>query len=241
MNNPASSTQDELVINHLYLVKFVVNRLTMSLPPGVTYDDLHAIGSLGLIDAAKKFDDSKGVLFKTYSVPRIRGAILDELRRHTLGGQTLCRKARQIEQATRAIELRKKNGAASEEELAAELGITKIKLQRMIADVSRSFLVSLDESVYADNASASLGDMIEDKKRLTPESQLELKERKAFLKVAIGQLPDQEKRVLVLYYFEELTLKEIGGLLQVSESRVSQIHTKAIVRLRARLNQLNYS
>ena len=99
-NNVSISTEkdeDQLIVTHLYLVKFVVSRMTMNLPPGLTRDDLHAIGSMGLIDAAKKFDVSKGVQFKTYSVTRIRGAILDELRRYTLGGQTLCRKARQIE------------------------------------------------------------------------------------------------------------------------------------------------
>ena len=102
----------------------------MNLPPGLTRDDLYAIGSMGLIDAAKKFDQSKGVLFKTYSVSRIRGAILDELRRYTLGGQTLCRKARQIEQAIKAIELRKSGGSASNEELAEEMGITLEKLDK---------------------------------------------------------------------------------------------------------------
>ena len=156
-NSSSSSTKYEkqLVISHLYLVKFVVNRLTMNLPPGITKDDLHAIGSMGLIDAAKKFDQSKGVQFKTYSVPRIRGAILDELRRYTLGGQTLCRKARQIEQATKAIEIRKEGESASDDELADELGISKEKLHKMMAEVSRSFLISLDEPTYSDNSTMS--------------------------------------------------------------------------------------
>ena len=123
--------ENQLVVSHLYLVKFVVSRMTMNLPPGLTKDDLHAIGSMGLIDAAKKFDTKKGVQFKTYSVTRIRGAILDELRRYTLGGQTLCRKARQIEQATKAIEIRKKGSSASEEEVADELGISKEKLHKI--------------------------------------------------------------------------------------------------------------
>ena len=117
--------QNELITSHLYLVKYVVNRLTMNLPPGVTKDDLHAIGSIGLIDAAKKFDISKGVLFKTYSVTRIRGAILDELRRYTLGGQALCRKARQIEQALKAVRQRNKTEQASDKELAEEIGVSK--------------------------------------------------------------------------------------------------------------------
>ncbi|MGC6367823.1 MAG: FliA/WhiG family RNA polymerase sigma factor [Candidatus Marinamargulisbacteria bacterium] len=242
MPDSMSSLKNEkqLVISHLYLVKFVVNRLTMNLPPGVTKDDLHAIGSMGLIDAAKKFDVSKGVQFKTYSVPRIRGAILDELRRYTLGGQTLCRKARQIEQATKAIEIRKEGGAASDDELADEMGISKEKLHKMMAEVSRSFLISLDEPTYADNNTASFADTIEDQKMITPEVFFEKKEQKDLVKRVVHELPEQEKKVLVLYYFEELTLREIGLILQVSESRVSQIHTKAILRLRSRLKQLNY-
>lgn len=235
-----NNNENQLVISHLYLVKFVVNRMTMNLPPGVTKDDLHAIGSMGLIDAAKKFDTSKGVQFKTYSVPRIRGAILDELRRYTLGGQTLCRKARQIEQATKAIEIRKDGGSASDEEVADELGITKEKLNKMMTEVSRSFLISLDEPTYSDNATTSFADTIEDQKLLTPDIFLENKERKALIQNVIQELPNQEKKVLVLYYFEEITLREIGLVLGVSESRVSQIHTKAILRLRSRLKQLNY-
>lgn len=232
--------ENQLVISHLYLVKFVVSRMTMNLPPGVTKDDLHAIGSIGLIDAAKKFDTSKGVQFKTYSVPRIRGAILDELRRYTLGGQTLCRKARQIEQATKAIEIRKEGGAASDEEVADELGITKEKLNKMMTEVSRSFLISLDEPTYSDNSTTSFADTIEDQKMLTPDIFIENKERKSLIQHVIQELPDQEKKVLVLYYFEEMTLREIGLILNVSESRVSQIHTKSILRLRSRLKQLHY-
>ena len=195
---------------------------------------------MGLIDAAKKFDQSKGVQFKTYSVPRIRGAILDELRRYTLGGQTLCRKARQIEQATKAIEIRKEGESASDDELADELGISKEKLHKMMAEVSRSFLISLDEPTYSDNSTMSFADTIEDQKMMTPDTFLEKKEQKYLMKQVIQELPEQEKKVLVLYYFEELTLREIGLILSVSESRVSQIHTKAILRLRSRLKQLNY-
>lgn len=236
----SEKNENQLVVSHLYLVKFVVSRMTMNLPPGITKDDLHAIGSMGLIDAAKKFDVKKGVQFKTYSVPRIRGAILDELRRYTLGGQTLCRKARQIEQATKAIEIRKEGESASEEELANELGITKEKLNKMMTEVSRSFLISLDEPTYSDNSATSFADTIEDQKMLTPDLFIENKERKRLMQEVIQELPEQEKKVLVLYYFEEMTLREIGLVLSVSESRVSQIHTKAILRLRSRLKQLHY-
>ena len=166
----------------------------MNLPPGVTKDDLHAIGSMGLIDAAKKFDVSKGVQFKTYSVPRIRGAILDELRRYTLGGQTLCRKARQIEQATKAIEIRKEGGSASDDELANEMGITKEKLHKMMAEVSRSFLISLDEPTYADNTTSSFADTIEDQKMITPELFLRKKNKRMLLNVLFMSCQNKKKR-----------------------------------------------
>ena len=247
MSNNAVTTpelkeeQNELITSHLYLVKYVVNRLTMNLPPGVTKDDLHAIGSIGLIDAAKKFDESKGVLFKTYSVTRIRGAILDELRRYTLGGQALCRKARQIEQALKAVRQRNKTEQASDKELAEEIGVSPEKLQKMMTEVSRSFLVSLDEPTYNDDTTSSFSDTIEDKRVLTPDSFIENKERKQIIRDSVQELPDQEKKVLVLYYFEEMTLREIGLVLNVSESRVSQIHTKAILRLRSKMKQLQYN
>ena len=157
-----------------------------------------------------------------------------------MGGQTLCRKARQIEQATKAIEIRKEGESASEEELANELGITKEKLNKMMTEVSRSFLISLDEPTYSDNSATSFADTIEDQKMLTPDLFIENKERKRLMQEVIQELPEQEKKVLVLYYFEEMTLREIGLVLSVSESRVSQIHTKAILRLRSRLKQLHY-
>ena len=152
----------------------------------------------------------------------------------------MCRKARQIEQATKAIEIRKEGASASEDEVADELGITKEKLNKMMTEVSRSFLISLDEPTYSDNSATSFSDTIEDQKLLTPDIFIENKERKKVMQQVIQELPEQEKRVLVLYYFEELTLREIGVVLEVSESRISQIHTKAILRLRSRLKQLNY-
>ena len=240
INMELTEERSEMVMSHLYLVKYVVNRMTMNLPPGVTRDDLHAIGSMGLIEAAKKYDKDKGVLFKTYSVSRIRGSILDELRRYTLGGQTLCRKARQIELAIKSIELRN-NGPASPQEIADELNIPLNKLNKMLAEVSRSFLISLDEPTYVDDSKTSFSDTIEDTRLISPIKNVENKEQQELIRKIIQELPDQEKRVLVLYYFEELTLREIGLILNVSESRVSQIHTKSIIRLRSRLKQLKYN
>lgn len=230
--------RNQLVSDHVHLVKYVVARMSVNLAPGVSREDLISIGSWGLIDAADKFDASKAVQFKTYAITRIRGSILDELRRQSLGGQTLCRKARMLEKAIQAVETRKSGAPAEDAEVAEELGISVNKLQDLYAEVSRSFLVSLDEQNYQDDANKeSLGDSLPDKKSPDPETLVERSELKRMIMSCIGEAPEQEKKVLVLYYYEELTFKEIGHILSVSESRISQIHTKAIFRMRGRLKQ----
>lgn len=228
------SPRDKLIVDHLDLVKYVVNRMTINLPPGIDKNDLISIGSWGLIDAAQKFDPRKGVLFKTYALTRIRGSILDELRRLSLGGQALCRKTRNLEKATQAVEIRK-GGPASEDEIAEELDMTTDELQQLYSDVSRSFLISLDAQSGDDDKSDTGLSNLADHRSPDPSQIVEQIELTETLKDAIDDLPDQEKQVLALYYFEELTLKEIGSILEVSESRISQIHTKAIIHLRGRL------
>ena len=163
------------------------------------------------------------------------------MRRYTLGGQTLCRKARQIELAIKAIEIRNQGKSATLPEIAKELDVSLDKLNKMLTDVSRSFLISLDEPTYVDDSKTSFSDTIEDNRLISPDQFIENKEQQKIVRDIVQELPNQEKQVLVLYYFEELTLREIGVILKVSESRVSQIHTKAIIRLRSRLRQLNYS
>jgi len=229
------SARDKLIVEHLNLVKYVVNRMTINLPPGVEKSDLISIGSWGLIDAAQKFDPRKGVLFKTYAITRIRGSILDELRRLSLGGQALCRKTKNLEKATVAVEIRK-GSPATDDEVAEELGVSTDELLQLYTDVSRSFLISLDASSGDDDSDSNMKSL-QAKRTSDPSIIVENIELTETLKQAIDELPDQEKKVLALYYFEELTLKEIGMILEVSESRVSQIHTKAIVRLRGRLQK----
>ncbi|MBT5856011.1 FliA/WhiG family RNA polymerase sigma factor [bacterium] len=223
-----------MVLDHLYVVNFVVSRMSINLPPGMSRDDLISIGTWGLIDAANKFDESKGVLFKTYATTRVRGAILDELRRNSLGGQTLCRKARHLEKAVRKVEFGKDGTAATDLEVAKEMGVTVEKLHILYAEVARSFLVSLDDPTYRDDEGNTLGDSLPDSSS-EPFKTIASKERKTLIKGVVQALPRQEQMVLLLYYYEELTFREIGLILSVSESRISQIHTKAIVRLRGRL------
>jgi len=227
--------RNSLVVSHVHLVKYVVNRMTLSLPPGISREDLISIGSWGLIDAANKFDESKGVLFKTYAITRIRGSILDELRRNSLGGQTLCRKARSLEKGIQAVEQQKSGQPATDEEVAKEMGISLAKLRSLYAEVARSFLVSLDDSTFNDDDGDTFADTLQDKRSPDPLALTEKQELKEAVLSSIKSMPEQEKKVLTLYYYDELTFKEIGFILSVSESRVSQIHTKAILRMKGRL------
>ncbi|RAP34482.1 FliA/WhiG family RNA polymerase sigma factor [Candidatus Marinamargulisbacteria bacterium SCGC AG-439-L15] len=229
------AARNQLVVDHIYLIRYVVNVLNIKTPPGVTRDDLMSIGSWGLIDAANKFDMSRGVLFKTYAVTRIRGSILDELRRHSLGGQTLCRKAKTLEKTIRQIEQEKEGKPATDEEIAKALGFSKEKLLKLYTEVSRSFLISLDDIIRSSDNGETIVDTIEDTRSPEPSQVMEKSELKQTLLELVDALPEQEKRVLTLYYYEELTFREIGYVLEVSESRVSQIHTKAILRMRSRL------
>lgn len=227
--------RNTLVVAHVHLVNFVISRMISSIPANISRDDVMSMGCWGLIDAANKYDQSKGVLFKTYAITRIRGAIIDELRRQTLGGQTICRKARMIEKAIQELELGGKQ-AATNPEIAKHLGISEDKLFQLLDEVSRSFLISLDDGFSNPNAQAdALLDTIQDPRSPDPLKLVEKSEIKKILAKQLDTIPKQEQTVLLLYYYEVLTFKEIGAILSVSESRVSQIHSKALMRLRSRL------
>ena len=227
------------MVEHIYLVKYVANRLTTNLPPGVSKDDILSMGTWGLIDAAKKFNRKRGVLFKTYALTRIRGAIIDELRRNTLGGQALCRKARQLEKAVSALEETNDTKDISDEMVAKELGVSDEKLQQMYYDVARSFVLSLDQSSSKDDDDAStFVDSLSDKNVVDPFKSAERRNLKEIIIESLKQLHDQERKVILMYYYESLNFREIGLVLNVSESRVSQIHTKAIAHMRVKLKRV---
>ncbi len=231
--------QNNLVVEHIYLVKYVANRLTTNLPPGVSKDDILSMGTWGLIDAAKKFNRKRGVLFKTYALTRIRGAIIDELRRNTLGGQALCRKARQLEKAVSALEETNDTKDISDEMVAKELGVSDEKLQQMYYDVARSFVLSLDQSSSKDDDdSSTFVDSLSDKNAIDPFKSAERRNLKEIIIESLKQLHDQERKVILMYYYESLNFREIGLVLNVSESRVSQIHTKAISHMRVKLKRV---
>src|SRR5664279_543541 len=231
-----SAARDELILNYSPLVKYVAGRLASSLPQTVDTADLISYGIFGLIDAIEKFDLSRAIKFETYAISRIRGAIIDELRAMDWVPRSVRSRAREIERAI--AELESKLGTApTDEQIAAKIGITVEELEESLTDISRSSIAALDElwSVSGEGDTVSLLDTIEDETGPKPADALDEVEMREALADAIARLPEREKLVVTLYYYEELTLREIGEVLGVTESRVSQLHTKAILRLKARL------
>lgn len=233
-----SSIREKLVLNYLNLVKFIVGRMPLASLPGIDYDDLMGYGVLGLIDAVEKFDADRGVKFETYATTRIRGAIIDQLRSMDWAPRSVRQHARQIEQATIVVESRM-NRYATDDDIAAELGIDVATLERWIWEISKASYMSLDELVAVDDDAnvATLLDFLSDSRSPDPEVIVETGELERFLAEAIDNLPERERFVISMYYYDELTVKEIARVLGVSESRVSQLHTRAMMRLRADVHQ----
>ncbi|MBI5207024.1 MAG: FliA/WhiG family RNA polymerase sigma factor [Candidatus Firestonebacteria bacterium] len=236
---PDYGTREILIKKYLGLVRYVVNRIEMCLPPDMPnseLDDLLTCGVIGLMDAIEKFDIKREVKFKTYALPRIKGAILDELRAMDWAPRSIRKKARQVEEAYAKIES-KYLRPATDEEVAEALEISLYELHSLLNKVSQTFFLSLDKvcGVKENGQNIPILDIIEDTKNMNPDMEIEYNERIEILKEAIDKLPEREKVVIALYYFDELNLKEIGQILDVSESRVSQMHTKAILRLKSKL------
>ena len=211
----------------------------MYLGNNVEFDDLVGFGQFGLLDAINKYDPEKGVKFKTYAVTRIRGAIFDELREIDWVPRSVRQKSREIEDAIVNLEA-KLGRTASDAEIAASLKMSEDEYHRTVMKVSGTSILSLNEVWYSgdDSDSMSIGDSIEAPNSLNPDVIAEREEIRKVIIQAINELPEKEKMVIVLYYHEDLTFKEIGEVLQVSESRISQLHTKANLRLRAKLTNL---
>jgi RNA polymerase sigma factor for flagellar operon FliA len=223
----------ELLDKYVPLVRNVATRMSMNFPRSVELNDLISTGMIGLIEAFKNFDPDRGVKFETYAVPRIRGAILDELRALDWVPRSTRAKSRNIDRAYSTLE--NQHGRKPElTELAKELNFTMDEMNHAIDDVSSTHIMSLDEVIYRDDDNRQVPriETIIDKETISILSDLEKKELKAFLSIAITRLTEQEKLVIALYYYEELTLKEIGEVMTISESRVSQIHTRAVMKMR---------
>src|SRR2546423_2432514 len=230
--------RDRLILTYAPLVKYVAGRLGSGLPAHVDENDLVSYGLLGLIGAIERFDPDRDIKFETYAIARIKGSIIDELRAMDWVPRSVRSRARDIERAIGELE-RKLHRAPTDEEISEKLGVTTEELDDSLSEIGRSSIAALDElwtiSSGAGGDQVALIDTIEDTQGPEPQSELAQTELREALGEAIARLPEREKLVVTLYYYEELTLREIGEVLGVTESRVSQLHTKAILRLKARL------
>jgi RNA polymerase sigma factor for flagellar operon FliA len=231
------NARDRLILAYAPLVKYVAGRMSSGLPAHIEEADLISYGLLGLIGALERFDPAREIKFETYAIARIKGSIIDELRSLDWVPRSVRSKAREIEKAISVLEARL-HRAPTDDEIASALGMRPDEFQQTLTQISNTSIVALDElwSISgSDGDASSLIDTIEDPKSRDPSRMLDLSEMKARLAAAIDALPKREKIVIALYYYENLTLREIGEVLGVTESRVSQLHTKAILRLKGRL------
>jgi RNA polymerase sigma factor for flagellar operon FliA len=229
--------RERLVVAYSPLVKYVAGRMAAGLPAHVDEADLISYGLVGLIDAIERFDPGREIRFETYAITRIKGAILDELRSLDWVPRSVRARARQIERAHAKLEA-KLQRVPTDDEIAEEIGLSIEEFRDSLVAIANSSVTALDELWAVSDASGdsvSLLDTLQDPTAPDPEQVVDANELKDRIADAISRLPEREKLVIALYYYENLTLREIGEVLGVTESRVSQLHTKAVLRLRSRL------
>jgi len=230
---------DQIVQEFSPMIKYVANRIALRLPPHIEVDDLVSVGAIGLMDAIEKYDPSRGAKFKTYAEFRVRGSILDELRSLDWVPRSVRQKASHLDAV--ANKLQSKLGRPPEdEEMAEEMKVTLDELFDTINETRNMPLLSLEDLGVANDSGdkQSLLDTLAGKSGVDPQTQLRLNELKTLIASAIDTLPEKERLMVSLYYYEELTMKEIGEVLGITESRISQIHSKAVYRLRTKLKSL---
>ena len=232
------SSRDRLILHYSPLVKFVAGRVAVGLPQNVEQADLISYGVFGLIDAIEKFEPDRGFKFETYAIARIKGAIMDELRSIDWVPRSVRAKARAVETAYTKLES-ELHRSPTDAELSDALDLDETQLHATLSQISLVGLAALDETLTtgagAERESFTLGDTIADQ-RAGPVDSYEVEEMRHLLADSINRMPEREKIVLTLYYYEGLTLAEIGQVLSVTESRVCQIHTKAVLQLRSRIS-----
>jgi RNA polymerase sigma factor for flagellar operon FliA len=234
------AAREGLILHYAPLVKFVAGRVGAGLPKNVDQSDLVSFGTFGLIDAVDKFEPERGFKFETYAVNRIKGAILDELRALDWVPRSVRSRAREIQRTLAELEHRLQR-SPTEEEVAEAMDVPLDTLRDHLGEIANLGFVALDELLNpAERESGSMSEMIADPKALDPSGSYEKEETRYLLADSINRLPDRERLVLTLYYYEGLTLAEIGGVLNVTESRVCQIHTKAVMSLRNRFMEPAY-
>jgi RNA polymerase sigma factor for flagellar operon FliA len=231
------AARDRLILHYSPLVKYVAGRVAVGLPANIEQADLISYGIFGLIDAIEKYDRGRGIKFETYAISRIRGSIIDELRAIDWVPRSVRFKAREVEKAYTSLENKNKR-PPSDAEIAEEMGVTVDELNHIYTQLSSVSLVALDELMSVEGERGdrlSLVETLEDTKTAGPVDTVEAEEMKIILANAINRLPEREKIVVTLYYYEGLTLAEIGQVLGVTESRVCQMHTKAVLGLRGKI------
>lgn len=226
--------KDELIVQYAYLIKYVAGRLSIYFGSNVEFDDLVGYGAFGLIDAIEKFDITKGVKFETYASFRIRGSIIDSIRDLDWVPRSLRQKNKELEKVYAEVE-NELGHSATDKEVAEKLGISMSEFYKLLNDVNVSSMMSLEEFMEQ-NYERGL-EIVSDNTDDKPEAALESIEIKEILIDAIDKLPEKEKAVITFYYFEELTLKEISSIMNVTESRISQLHTKALLRMKGKLHR----
>ena len=232
------ASRESLVLAYLNLVKFVAGRVAIGLPTFVEVEDLFGAGLLGLMQALDKFELERNIKFETYAIPRIKGAMLDELRSQDWFPRSIRKKAKMLEQAFAEVESNLER-SATDEEIARHLKIKLKDYYSLVDEVCLTTLISLDKEISnsSEGLYAVFNETFKNNAGPDPLQILEEKELRNLIRETIDLLPDKERTVLNLYYYEELTLKEIGEVLSISESRVCQIHTKAVLRLKGRVLQ----
>lgn len=230
--------RNELIIKYAPLIKFVAGKLAMKLPPNVDIDDLISVGVIGLIDAINRFDPDRNIKFKTFAEFRIRGAMLDELRAQDWIPRSVRKKAALIDKVY--LELEQRLGRpAEDEEVAEALGVSLEEFYKMLEEIKGASFVDIENIKRAlpDLNEEDIFELIEDPNKPDPFEDCRLKELRDILAEAIEELPEKEKLVLSLYYYEDLTMREIGEILGYTESRISQLHSKALSRLRGKIKK----
>jgi len=234
-----TENREEVIIRYSPMIKYVANRIAMRLPPHIEVDDLISVGVLGLMDAITKYDSSRGAKFKTYAEFRVRGAILDELRSLDWVPRSIRQKASAVEKVVRSLESKLRR-LPEDEEVAKEMDMSLDQFYRTLDETKSVPVFSLEDLGIAKESGEqqSLLDCIAGKADADPQTQIRLIELKEIIAKAIDSLPEKERLMVSLYYYEELTMKEIGAVLDITESRVSQIHSKAVLHLRTKLKAI---
>jgi RNA polymerase sigma factor for flagellar operon FliA len=234
-----AENREEVIKRYSPMIKYVANRIAMRLPPHIEVDDLISVGVLGLMDAISKYDSSRGAKFKTYAEFRVRGAILDELRALDWVPRSIRQKASAVEKVVRSLEAKLRR-LPEDEEVAKEMDLTLDQFYRTIDETKSVPVFSLEDLGIAKESGEqqSLLDCLAGKADADPQTQIRLIELKEIIAKAIDTLPEKERLMVSLYYYEELTMKEIGTVLDITESRVSQIHSKAVLHLRTKLKSI---